>query len=401
MLVVKKRRMREEGGVHKARGYLVAEIELPRLADGKRRRKRIYAKTAVELAEKRRAFEVDAGLLPTSDKMTVGELLDHWMGGSVKTKNRAHTYESSYEPIVRLHLKPALGHLKARSLNSTHVQAMINAKLADYAPRTLRNVRAVLRRALGWAKGKGLVKDNAAADIDIPQATKPQYRTLDSGAAQRFLDALAGHRLEPFYWTLLLMGMRVSELIGQQIADLDLDAGTMRVRRQMQRLKGRWVETPTKSGSDTVLSLPSVLIPILRAHLDRLKEEATLGGWKEQGLLFPNERGGPFHGSFIYKQFKAALKRAAIDPEGIRVHDLRHTCASLMIAQGAHLSVIKERLRHSQISITADTYGHVFEETQRAAAEALGGLFVAPEAVPLELPRRKIGTPEPTRTADT
>jgi integrase len=389
MRVVKRRRLKGEGGVHKWRGYLVAEIELPRLSDGKRRRKKIYAKTAAELAEKRKAYEIDQGLAPDLGKLTAGELLDRWLESSAKVKNRAHTIESSYEPIVRLHLRPALGHRKAKQCTSAHAQAIIKEKSKTLSARTVRNIRAVLRKAWGWAKGKGYVTANIADDLDMPPPQRPKYRTLSAAEAQAFLDALAGHRLEPFYWTLLLMGMREAELIGQKIQDVNLDAGTMRVRVQIQRVKGKFIETPTKSGSDTVLTLPSILVPVLQAHLDRLSEEATLVGWKEQGLLFPNERGGPFHAKSIYDQFKAALVRAQIDPKGIRVHDLRHTCASLMISQGAHLSVIKERLRHSQISVTADTYGHVFEETQRAAAEMLGGLFVAPEAVPLELPKRK------------
>lgn len=386
---IKKRRLPGEGGVHKWRGYLVAEIELDRGADGKRRRKKIYAKTAAELAEKRRAFEISEGRVADASKLTAGELLDHWLESSAKVKNRAHTIESSYEPIVRLHLKPALGHRKARQCTSAHAQAMITEKTKTLSARTVRNIRAVLRKAWKWGKGKGYVTTDITEGLDLPPPQRPHYRTLNATEAQLFLDALAGHRLEPFFWTLLLMGMREAELIGQKITDLNLKAGTMRVRVQIQRVNKKFVETPTKSGSDTVLTLPSILIPVLEAHLDRLKEEATLKGWKEHGLLFPNERGGPFHAKSIWEQFKAALSRAGIDPKGIRVHDLRHTCASLMISQGAHLSVIKERLRHSQISVTADTYGHVFEETQRAAAEMLGGLFVAPEPVPLELPKKR------------
>ena len=391
--VVKKRRMQGEGGIHKWRGYLVATVELPRGADGKRRRKKIYAKTAAELAEKRRAYEIEKGLSPDAEKLRVGELLDRWLQSSAKTKNREHTIESSYEPIVRLHLKPALGHRKARVLTGDHVQTMINEKMQEYAPRTVRNIRAVLRKSLNWAKGKKLVTENVAIGVDIPPAAKPKHRTLSAAESQRFLDALSGHRLEALFWTLILMGIREAEAIGARIASLDLDAGTMRIDTQMQRVGKRFQATPTKGGSDVLMSLPSVLIPILRAHLDRLAEERTYTKWDEQGLLFPNETGRPFHASYIYKQFKAALKRAGIVPTGIRVHDLRHTCASLLIGEGVHLSVVKEHLRHSQISITADTYGHVFEEVQRAASEKIGNLFTSPEPAPLELPHRLLTSP--------
>lgn len=384
--VIKKRRMQGEGGMHKWRGYLVATVELPRGADGKRKRKKLYAKTAAELAEKKRAYAIDRGLAPDTEKLKISELLDRWLESSAKTKNREHTIESSYEPIVRLHLKPALGQRKARLLTGDQVQSLINEKMQDYEPRTVRNIRAVLRRALNWAKGKKLVTENVAIGCDLPPASRPKRRTLSQHEAQRFLDALAGHRLEALFWTLILMGIREAEAIGLPIAALDLDAGTMQIAVQVQRVGKRFETTPTKSGADAVLSIPSILIPVLRAHLDRLAEERRWDRWQEQGLLFPNEQGGPFHASYIYRQFKAALSRAGIDPSGIRVHDLRHTCASLLISQGVHLSVVKEHLRHSQISVTADTYGHVFEEVQRAASEKLGSLFVSPEPAALELP---------------
>ncbi len=389
---IQQRRMAGEGSMYRWRGYWAMDVELPRLDNGKRRRKKLYAKTTTELLEKRRAFELESGGLLHADleTLTLAQLLDAWLEHGVKIKNRAHTYESSYEPIVRLHLKPALGRYKVKKLTTAQGQALINEKhKIGLKPRTLRNIRAVLRKALNQARVWYGLQSNIADAIEVPPAEKPHYRTLDAVESQAFLNALIGHRLEALYWTAILMGLRLTELIGLQENDIDLVSGLMRVRQQIQRLKGKRDETtPTKSGKEQVLTLPSILVPMLRAHLDRLNEERRYDKWQEQSLLFPNERGAPLHPSYIWKQFKKALVRAGIEPKGIRFHDLRHTCASLMISKGVHLSVVKERMRHSQISVTADTYGHVFEETQRAAGELLGGLFVAPEAVPLELPRK-------------
>jgi integrase len=375
-------------------GYWAIDVELDRGEDGKRKRKRLYGKTQAEVLNKKRTFEIEQGLAPDTEKLKVSELLDRWLQSSAKTKNREHTIESSYEPIIRLHLKPALGSKRARGLTGTHVQNMINAKKETFEPRTVRNIHAVLRKALNWAKGKKLVTENVAIGCDLPPATKPIYRTLDKSEAQRFLDALVGHRLEALFWMAVLMGLREAELIGLPVAALDLDRGIMTVGVQIQRVGGTFQVTDTKSGTRTVLSLPTILVPMLRAHIERLNEERTWDRWKDQGLLFPNERGGPFHASYVWRQFKKALAAAGLPTKGIRFHDLRHTCASLMISNGVHLSVIKERMRHSQISITADTYGHVFEETQRAAAEQLGDMFTAPEPTLLELPRRKQKQPK-------
>lgn len=387
---IQQRRMAGEGSMYRWHSYWAMDVELPRLDDGKRRRKKLYAKTTAELLEKKRAFELESGGLLHADleKLTLSQLLDAWLEHGVKIKNKAHTYESSYEPIVRLHLKPSLGRHKVKKLSTAQGQALINEKhKAGLKPRTLRNIRAVLRKALNQARVWYGLQSNIADAIEVPTAAKPRYTTLNADEAQAFLNALIGHRLEALYWTAILMGLRQCELIGLCEDDIDLVHDTMRVRQQIQRLKGKRDETtPTKSGKEQVLTVPSILVPMLQAHIGRLNEERTLAGWQEQGLLFPNERGGPLHPSYVWKQFKKALERAGINPKGMRFHDLRHTCATLLISKGVHLSVVKERMRHSQISVTADTYGHIFEETQRAAGELLGSLFVAPEPVLLELP---------------
>lgn len=390
---LRSRRHAGEGSIYRWREYWAMDVELPRGPDGKRKRKKLYAKTTAELLEKRRDLDrtTKNGLALTLDTLTVAQLLTTWLEDGVKIKNRVHTYESSYEPIVRLHLIPWIGKYKVKRLTAGQGQAMINALHAEgYAPNTLRNIRAVLRKALNQAKKWYNLDKNIANDIDIPAAnTRPKRHMLNQEQAQRFLDAVAGHRLEPLFWTAILMGLRLGELIGLRISDLNLDAGNMRVVVQIQRIEGRLQETPTKGSTDTELAIPSILIPIIEAQLARLTEERTWTRWQEHGRLFPSERGTPMEHSNVWRVFKAMLKKADL-PDDIRIHDLRHTCASLMISRGVHLSVIKERLRHSQISVTADIYGHVFEETQRAAAEQIGGMFVAPEAVPLELPRRKV-----------
>jgi integrase len=271
---IQQRRMAGEGSMYRWREYWAMDVELPRLADGKRRRKKLYAKTTALLLEKRRAFELESGglLQVELETLTVEQLLDAWLEHAVKIKNRENTYESSYEPIVRIHLRPALGRYKVKKLTTAQGQALINEKYKEgLKPRTLRNIRAVLRKALNQAKAWYGLQVNIADAIEVPPAEKPHYRTLNAHEAQAFLNALIGHRLEALYWTAILMGLRECELIGLREADIDLVAGLMRVQQQIRRLKGKRDErTPTKSGKEQVLTIPSILVSNSRRRLREL-----------------------------------------------------------------------------------------------------------------------------------
>ena len=150
----------------------------------------------------------------------------------------------------------------------------------------------------------------------------------------------------------------------------------------MQRIAGqKTLTTPKTATSARTLLLPDALIKAPRQHQEHqaLEREALGEEWQDQGLVFPSERGTLIEPRNIVRSFKRLLKRAGL-PESTRFHDLRHSCATLLIAQGVHLSVIREILGHSQISVTADIYGHVLPETQRSAVEQLGNILDAPEA---------------------
>lgn len=395
MPLPKKRRARGEGGLRQDQrtGYWIVEVEQERGPDKKRQRKKLYGKTQAEVIEKRRAFERDQRGLNIDPKQTIEQFLLSWLEHVASNRNRAHTIESSYEPIVRLHLIPHIGHHRLNALRPQHVQAMINRLKKDKKPRTVRNVRAVLRRALNQAIAWSLIKENAAEPVELPVAEKPKHHPLNADQAQTLLDTVVSHRLEALFWLALLLGLREGELIGLRIDDIDFDQEAICIEQQIQRIDGVFVETPTKTGGGAVvLPLPPVLIQVLRAHLARLEEElqhpAFREVWKARRLLFPSQRGTPIEASNLWRTFQALLKRAGLP--AVRFHDLRHSCGTLLYRLKVEPRTIMAILRHTQISTTMNIYVDGVPEVSRQAVMDLSALFSVPdETATIEIPRRR------------
>jgi integrase len=243
---------------------------------------------------------------------TVETFLSDWLVQSVPARNRYRT-QQGYTQIVRDYLIPHLGRYRLDALEPKHVQVMLNAIASERAPRTVRNVRAALRRALNVAIRDGYLTRNVAKLVDVPQADKPRIRTLTADEARQLLAAIEDHRLKALYWTALLLGLREGELCGLRIDDLDLEAGTLSSTYAVQRQQGKLrhdLRLKTEE-SRRSLPLPSVLRGILKEHLARLKEAQAFYKWQEHGLLFPSERGTPLEPRNLFRHFKAVLAGAA------------------------------------------------------------------------------------------
>jgi integrase len=378
------KRGQNEGSIYKRKdGRWEAAITLPGTGG---RRKRIYGKTQREVLQKQAALrrDLDQGLPMQTERQTVGQFLDRWLVDVAKPKVRAKTHHS-YAQLVRLHLKPALGRHQLAKLEPQHVQAMMNQKLADgLSPRTVQYLRAVLRRALGQALKWGLVSRNVATLVDPPRVERPELTTLDPDQAARLLEVVKGDRLEALYAVALALGLRQGEALGLRWQDVDLDAGTLSVRVALQHVRGdrpRLVEPKTRRSRRT-LPLPAAIVPHLRVHRARQLEARLLAGsrWRGEawGLVFANTLGGPLDARDLVRYFKGHLRRAGL-PD-IRFHDLRHSCASLLVAQRVHPRLVMEILGHSTITLTMNTYAHIMSEEQRQAVSLMDSLFAPREA---------------------
>lgn len=288
------------------------------------------------------------------------------------------------------HLKPHLGHLRLDKLAPEEVQAMFGALRtkpggrAGGTPRlpsakTVQNIRIVLRAALNQALKWGKVTRNVATLVDPPRVEKFKIAPLTREQAQQLLDAVRGERLEVLYRLALSLGLRKGEVLALHWGDLDFKQRTLKVAGSAQVIDGKQQIVPPKTAASVgTLPLPDVLAQALLRHREQQDLERAANGadWNKLDLVFPATNGNLIWPRNLNGTLKRVLRKAGL-PETTRFHDLRHSCATLLIQQGVHLRVVMEILGHSSITITADTYAHVLPETQRDAVSQLDALFPA------------------------
>ena len=320
---------------------------------------------------------VGSGSLDEEDgpPLLLGPYLEGWLTEVVRLSVRPKTYVS-YRGVVRSHLIPALGHCPLVDLRPADVQAFLNAKAAtDLAPRTVGYLRNVLRQALGHAERTELVSRNVARLARPPRIPRREVHPLSPDEARTFLVAIAGDRLEALFLLALGCGLRQGEILGLRWADLDLEGGTVTVRRALQRVEGRFaLVEPKSSTSRRIVALPAIVAAGLLAHRGRAAEGTQAGvpeGFAD--LVFTTTAGAPIDGISVTRRFQRILGRAGLPAQ--RFHDLRHACASLLLSQGVPARVVMETLGQSQISLTLNTYSHVIPALGREAAERMDAVL--------------------------
>lgn len=317
----------------------------------------------------------DGGLVFDAGNLTVGEYLDRWLADCVKGTVRESTFER-YEYAIRPHLKPALGRIKLKSLNPAHVRTLYREKLdAGLAPATVQKLHVVLHKALDQAVADGLIPRNATDAVKVPRIDREEINPLNAEEANRLIEAAHGDRLEALYVLAVHTGLRKGELLALKWDDLDLEAGLLRVRRTLTYSGGRhsFAEPKTKKSRRTV-RLTTSAVSALRDHLGRqIEEMEKLGSlYRPGGLVFANETGGIVNPSNLRnRSFSRVLESSRLSGQGVRFHDLRHTCATLLLSRNVNPKIVSEMLGHANIAITLDTYSHVLPDMQEKAAHAL------------------------------
>jgi integrase len=341
-----------------------------------RKRKTLYGKTRAEVARKlaKAISNREDGLVFDAGSLTVTRYLDRWLTDSVKGTVRLTTYQG-YERICRLHIKPSLGRVRLKDLTAAHVRGLYRERLkAGLAPRMVQLIHVTLHKALKQAVMDGLIPRNVTEAVKPPQPEKKEIKPLSSEQARALLRAAKEERLEALYMLAITTGMRQGELLALKWEDVNLEAGTLQVRRTLCTATGGGFTfgAPKTAKSRRSIKLPDIAISSLRRHRKaQLEEKMRLGElFADQGLVFTSRVGTPIsRQDLITRSFKPLLKRAGL-PD-IRFHDLRHTCATLLLGKGVHAKLVQELLGHATISITLDTYSHVLPGMGDAAAGAM------------------------------
>jgi integrase len=339
------------------------------------KRKTLYGKTRGEVSEKltKAMADRDDGLVFDADNLKVGEYLERWLVDSVLDTVRPTTYER-YEQIVRIHVRPALGSVKLKNLTPVHVRGLYREKLeAGLSARTVQYIHVTLHKALKQAVQDGLIPRNATEAVKAPQVRREEMRPLSAEQVKVLLEVARGDRLEALYVLAIHTGLRQGELLGLKWEDVDLESGTLRVRRTLVTAKGGPVLTaPKTKGSRRSVKLTQDAVEALRSHLKHQLQEIDRAGslWRENGLMFASESGEPLDRRYLTScRYKALLKRAELPM--IRFHDLRHTCATLLLSKNVNPKIVSEMLGHASIAITLDTYSHVLPNMRDQAAAAM------------------------------
>ena len=262
-------------------------------------------------------------------------------------------------------------------LTPQKVQAWLVARAAaGVSARLCQHARVVLRVALQQAVKWDLVARNVAALVDPPRVVKREPQPLNPEQARALLVRSADHRLGALFAVAVALGLRLGEALGLRWEDVDLEAGVLHVRQALQRLRGEiaFVEPKSKRSRRSV-ALPEVVTAALKAHRVRQLEEWMVAGrrWEESGLVFRTCLVTALDPRKVTRAFHKLLVDAGLPR--IRLHDLRHTAATLLLAQGVSPRTIMEVLGHSQISLTMDTYSHVLPALLREAADLMDAVL--------------------------
>lgn len=374
-----RRRGNGEGSIFQRHdGRWVATITVGYADNGKRRRRDFYGWTKKEVQDKLTRVQTAKldGMLAAPDKSTVGQFLDRWLEDAAKPTIRATTH-ACYKGIIGNHIKPKIGGMKLAGLSPVHVQALYaEMERGGASGYTRKQAHAVLHRALKQALKWGLVARNSCDAVDPPAVVKSKMHTLSADQVAKLFEAAIGERLEALYVVAVGTGLRLGELFGLQWPDVDLEAGMINVQRSLSEVNGRLtLGEPKTAKSRRQVDLPQEVVDALHAHRKRMLVE----GHAAVEYVFCNSIGGPLRRSHFHAQhYKPLLAKAGLP--AIRFHDLRHTSATLLLSAGVHPKVVQERLGHSNISMTMDTYSHVLPTMQKEAAGKMSGIFQAADA---------------------
>lgn len=380
------RRAHGEGSVYwrEDRQRWVVELDYG-IVNGRRKRAVRYFRTqedAIETQQKARQAQAD-GVVHLDRRSRFGDFLTYWIDEIIIPSERAESTKSSYRDMTDNHIRPALGDKRLVDLKHEDLQRFLNRKAQDgYSASTMRTFRTILRQALNEAVITEKVSRNVAETLRVPKARKPTRKVtpLSKEDGLRLLKAAAATRHHALYVLLAMVGLRRGEALALRWSDFDETASTLRIERQVTRVRGvkGLIVGPTKSeaGKRTIV-LPARCVAVLRSH--RVAQAADRAGagkrWKEHGLIFPSTVGTHLEPRGLNTHLTKLCTEAGVPHHG--PHALRHTAATMAYALGVDWKEIQAMLGHTMLSTTMDIYVDLTDTAHQDTASKLDGWFPA------------------------
>lgn len=357
-------------------------------ATGKRNQQWVSITGTKKDAEKRLGellHQFDNGTFMKPSKTTLGEFLERWLK-DYAWPNLAPRTAEGYEHIIRRHLIPGLGNTLLIQLKPEHLQRYYSGKLSGgrcdgkggLSPRTVRHHHVTLHNALESAVKWGMLSRNPAAAVNPPPYQHAQWNILNEDNICTLLEAAKKTFYYALFYLMLFTGMRRSEALALRWCDVDLLLCQVYVVRTLHHLRNGEIifrAPKTAKGRRMIALSPSTAL-VLREHREKQEVDRLMLGMplKDDDLVFSQLDGKPLLPDTVTHAWIKLVRRVGL--KGIRLHDTRHSHASLMLKQGTHPKIVQERLGHASIQITLDTYSHVAPGLQEAAANRFDNLVI-------------------------
>jgi integrase len=372
-------------------GRWTAACYVPKPGGGEVRRY-VYGATPEEVEDKlvelRRHAKSALPVAPAG--LTVAAYLAEWAAQVMAPRVRPTTART-YRGVIAKYIVPRLGRKRLGQLNARDVRKFLADMATDgVGARTIQYAHATLRAALEDAMREELLGRNVAKLVRAPRPKHVEREPLTVPQVRTLLNSVREHRLYALFVVLAVLGMRRSEALGLRWEDVDLENGTARIRRSLQRVDGSLVVMPTKTERSTrVVPLPTLVVEALRSFRETQEEErAALGGrWPDLGYVFTTPIGTPIDPRNCTRLIQDQCVAAALPR--IRLHDLRHGCVSVLLALGVPPRTVMEIVGHTTLEMTMNVYGHVTLDAKRDAMERFGELLDGPEDEAKDQPQNK------------
>jgi integrase len=334
--------------------------------------------------------EKDLGIFIESSRQTLDEHLDYWLK-TIKTRVARQTYDG-YEIALRVHVRPRIGQMRLADIKIHDVQTVYaEMEAGGSSARTVRSAHTVLSMAMKKAVQLDYIVKNPCDYAELPKQVKDETKAFSPQEASLFLQHAKNNKHSLIFELALLTGMRPEEYLALRWSDIDLKSGIATVQRVLvwHRTGGGWsLDEPKTKKSRRNIPLPDSLTEKLKKHRKKqLEYRLGMGGtYQNNDFVFASELGTPLNSrNLAQRHFDKILKDAGLDNMGFVLYSLRHTCATLLLVSEENPKVVSDRLGHSSVKMTLDTYSHVLPGMQENASNKLEAMLYRKSGTPRKI----------------